>query len=247
MVSAAFKLPTTEGNDNFFPAGPYASFVGTIYEGIEQNENDCKFGLSLLEYNSFSFANREKMSFKTQVVYEAGPNSRFNKIASRLQVGKTIFISGFFDLNENELPYIEAKEIDLLDDFNINPSQARPTNVNLRSPFSRTHKFKSNKDISQSPTKIKQGNINDDVNDQLRNVIIKSEKDLIVPSTSSTFAIVDNQLTSEKPKKNNNKRKKELTDLSVQRLNKAVKNTKLKVKTRSQVQTEEEDADDVEV
>ena len=63
------------------------------------------------------------MNFKMQVVYEAGPNSRFNKIASRLQIGKIVFISGFFDLNENELPFIEAKEIDLLDDFNNNSSQ----------------------------------------------------------------------------------------------------------------------------
>jgi hypothetical protein len=240
LVSAAFKLPTLGNKDEFLPAGPYASFVGTIYEGVEQNENDCKFGVNLLEYNNFNFANREKMNFKTQVVYEAGPNSRFNKLASRLQVGKTIFIFGFFDLNENELPYIEAKEIDLLDDFNNNLSQTRPTNVNPRSPFSRAHKFKSNKDISQSPTKIKQGNVNDDNDNQLQNVIIKSEKDQVVASTSSTSTVMDDRPTSEKPKKSN-KRKKELTDLSIQRLNKA---TKLKVKTRSQAQIEEDDAEE---
>jgi len=124
-------LPTTENKDEFFPAGPYTSFVRTIYEGVEQNENDCKFGINLLEYNNFSFANREKMNFKMQVVYEAGPNSRFNRLASKLQIGKIIFVSGFFDLNENELPYIEAKEIDILDDFNNSSLQARPTSVNL--------------------------------------------------------------------------------------------------------------------
>jgi hypothetical protein len=227
LVSAAFKLPTSEKIE----AGPYASFVGTIYEGIEKNENDCKFGVNLLEYNGFNFANKEKMNFKIQVVYEAGPNSRFSKLASRLQIGKTVFISGFFDLNENELPFVEAKEIDLLDDFNNNSLQVRPTNVNLRSPFSRTHKFKGNKDIAQSSTK--QGNINDD--DQLHNVVVKSEGD-VVASTSSTSS----GLISEKAKKGN-KRKKDLADLPIQR-------TKLRVQTRSQAQTEDDDPEeDVEV
>jgi hypothetical protein len=245
LVSAAFKLPTTKNNEfELFPAGPYASFVGTIYEGIEQSENDCKFGVNLLEYNNFSFANKEKMNFKTQVVYEAGPNSRFNRLASRLQIGKTVFISGFFDLNENELPFIEAKEIDLLDDFNNNFSQSQPTNINLRSPFSRTNKFKSNKDIVQSSrnkSKFKETEIEDNNDDQLHNVIIKSEKDEVVTSTSS---IVDDQLISNKPKKNN-KRKKDLADLSIQRMNKSAKNTKVKVKTRSQKKMEEVDAEEI--
>src|SRR5271154_1782705 len=181
------------------------------------------------------------MNFKTQVVYEAGPNSRFNKLSSRLQVGKTVFISGFFDLNENELPFIEAKEIDLLDDFNNNSSQARPTSINPQSPFSRANKFKGNKDIAQSPTKIKQ-NISDNNNDRLQNIIIKSEKDLVVAPASSTSSVVNDQLISEKPKKGN--KRKDLADLSIQRLNKTMKNTKLKVKTRSQMQTEEGDAEE---
>jgi len=199
LVSAAFKLPNIKNIE----AGPYVSFVGTIYEGIEKNENDCKFGINLLEYNGFNFANKERMNFKIQVVYEAGPTSRFNKLASRLQIGKTVFISGFFDLNENELPFVEAKEIDLLNDFN-NSLEVQPTNNNLQSPFSRTHKFKGNKDIAQSSTKQ---NNNDDDDDQLCNVIIKKEKDA-VPSTSSTSSVIDNQLISEQPKKVNNKRKK---------------------------------------
>jgi hypothetical protein len=137
----------------------------------------------------------------------------------------------------NELPFIEAKEIDLLDDFNNNSLQARPTNVNLRSPFSRAHKFKV-----QTPTK--QGDINDDNGDQLRNVVIKSEKD-VATSTSSTTSVVDEQPISE-PKKGQ-KRKKDLADLSIQRLNKTAKNTKPKpkVKTRSQAQTEAEDPEEV--
>ena len=62
------------------------------------------------------------------------------------------------------------------------------------------------------------------------NDAIKSEKELVIDSTSTSET--NNQLTSEKSKKNNNKRKKKLADLSFQRLKKATKNTK--VKTRSQ-------------
>jgi len=52
-------------------------------------------------------------------------------------------------------------------------------------------------------------------------------------------------LISEKPKKNN-KRKKELGDLSVQRLNKAARNTKVKTRSQNQkddVTTEVEESD----
>ena len=229
MVSAAFKLPTIKNIE----AGPYVSFVGTIYEGIEKNENDCKFGINLLEYNGFNFANKERMTFKIQVVYEAGPTSRFNKLASRLQIGKIVFISGFFDLNENELPFVEAKEIDLLNDFN-NSLEIQPTNINLQSPFSRTNKFKGNRDTAESSNKQ---NNNDNDDDQLGNVIIKKEKDA-VPLTSSTSSVMDNQLISEQPKKANNKRKKDLVHLPIQR------RTKLKVQTRSQTQTEDDDPEE---
>ena len=84
-------------------------------------------------------------------------------------------------------------------------------------------------------------NIDNDNNDQLQNVTIKSEKDLL--AASSTSSVVDEQLISEKPKKGNKKRK-DLADLSIQRLNKTAKNTKVKVKTRSQKQIEEEDAEE---
>ncbi|EXX72076.1 hypothetical protein RirG_072700 [Rhizophagus irregularis DAOM 197198w] len=150
LVSAAFKLPQT-GNydDNLLPYGPYASFVGKIYEAVVQHENDCKFGVNLLEYNNFSFGNKERMDFKIQVVYEAGPNSRFKKIiAPKLNVEKLVYISGFFDLNENELPFVEAKKIDLLDDYSNNLSQNQ-SNINVHSTFSRANKFRSNKHIVQ--------------------------------------------------------------------------------------------------
>ena|SRR2546421_12807938 len=98
FISAAFKISIPKNHNDLHPSGLYGSFVGRIYEGIEQNDNDCKFDINLLEYNSFSFANKEKMNFKIQVVYEAEPDSRFKKLVPRLQIGKLIFISGFLIL-----------------------------------------------------------------------------------------------------------------------------------------------------
>ena len=46
------------------------------------------------------------MNFKIQVVYESGPDSHFRKLASRLEIEKLVFISGFFDLDKNQLPFI---------------------------------------------------------------------------------------------------------------------------------------------
>ncbi|CAB5128338.1 unnamed protein product [Rhizophagus irregularis] len=156
LVSAAFKLPQT-GNydDNLLPYGPYASFVGKIYEAVVQHENDCKFGVNLLEYNNFSFGNKERMDFKIQVVYEAGPNLRFKKIiAPKLNVEKLVYISGFFDLNENELPFVEAKKIDLLDDYSNNLSQNQ-SNINEM-------KASSNTEITNN-------------DEQMQDVVIKKE------------------------------------------------------------------------
>ncbi len=244
MVSAAFKIPHSETHENnLFSTGPYASFVGRIYEEVEEQENDCKFGVNLFEYNNFSFANKERMNFKIQVVYESGPDSRFRKLASRLEIGKLVFISGFFDLDENQLPFIEAKEIDLLDSSTNNLSQNQ-SNTSFKSPFSRTHKFRDSKNVVQSPVKkVKTSNskavkiIDDKVDEEMQNNnATKSKEELVIASTSTSEA--NNQLISEKPKKNNNKRKKELADLSIQRLEKAAKNTK--VKTRSQRQQEKE-------
>ena len=83
---------------------------------------------------NFSFANKERMDFKIEVVYEA--DLRFKRLASKLMIGKLVFISGFFDLKENELPFIEAKEIDLLDDSSGSSSQNQ-SSINSQSPFSR--------------------------------------------------------------------------------------------------------------
>ena len=41
------------------------------------------------------------MNFKIQVIYESGPDSRFKKLAPRLEVEKLVFISGLFDLDDN--------------------------------------------------------------------------------------------------------------------------------------------------
>ena len=126
--------------------------VGRIDEAIEQKGNDCKFSISLSEYNNFSFANKERMDFKIEVVYEA--EIRFKRLATKLIIGKLVFVSGFFDLRENELPFIEAKEIDLLDEFSGSSSQNQ-SNINSQSPFSRANKFRSNK---TSDKKVKKKN-----------------------------------------------------------------------------------------
>ena len=62
-----------------------------------------------IEYNNFNFGNKEKMTFKMQVVYDAGPNSRFRRLAPKLEIGKLVFITGFLDLNDNDLPFIDGK------------------------------------------------------------------------------------------------------------------------------------------
>ena len=228
MVSAAFKVPVVENykNDSFLSV-PYASFVGRVSEAVVQNENDCKFGANLLEYNNFNFGNRERMNFNIQVVYEAGPDSRFRKLASRLTIGKFVFISGFFDLNENEPPFIEAKEIDLIDDISNNSLLSNQSNASYQSPFSRAYKFKNSKNIIQSPIKKDKaldGNEVKIVNDNNHN----PENELVTASTSTSKA--NNLLTPQKTNRNP-KRKKESEE---QHSNKANKRTN--VKTRSQKQ-----------
>ena len=238
LISAVFKIENH--NYDLYLTGPYASFVGRIYEGVEQNENDCKFGVNLLKYNNFGFANKEKINFKIQVVYEAGPDSHFKKLAPKLQIRKLLFISGFFNLNENESPFIKAKEIDILDEFSDNSSQIQ-SNINLQSPFSYAHKFRNNKNTIQSSAKTvkmpysKEIEIIDD--DNINEQMDKNEEELVIASTSTTE--VKYLSISKKPvKRNSNKRKMELADLSIQRLEKATKNTK--VKTRSQRQNEKD-------
>ena len=195
----------------------------------------------MLEYNNFNFGNKEKINFKIQVVYEAGPNSRFKKLAPRLQIGKLIFISGFFDLDDNEFPFIEAKEMDLLDDFGNNLSQNKST-TNFQSPLSLAYKFKNNRNKVQSSAKKTNASsskiteiIDDKINEQVQDDNTSKNEETTI---SSTF------IPNEKQKKSN-KRKKELADLSIQRLERATKNPK--VKTRLQKQKEEElDEDNIE-
>jgi hypothetical protein len=180
----------------------------------------------LLEYNNFNFGNKEKINFKIQVVYEAGPNSRFKKLAPRLQIGKLIFISGFFDLDDNEFPFIEAKEMDLLDDFGNNLSQNKST-TNFQSPLSLAYKFKNNRNKVQSSAKKTNASsskiteiIDDKINKQVQDDNTSKNEETTISSTSTP---------NEKQKKSN-KRKKELADLSIQRLERATKNPKVKTR-----------------
>ncbi|GBC08903.1 hypothetical protein RclHR1_08480006 [Rhizophagus clarus] len=193
LVSAAFQLQHSENKDNLLPTSPYASFVGKIYETVEQSDNDCKFGITLSEYNNFSFGNKAKTDFKIQVVYEAGPDSRFKKLAPKLSIGRLVYISGFFDLNGNEFPFIEAKEIDLLDDYSNNSNKIEQ----ILLPNTRTS------------SNIK---ITDD-DEQTKNVNTENEDEVVITSTSASGA---NDKATKKTKKSN--KRKELADLSIQRL-----------------------------
>ena len=59
LVSAVFQIPPPQSYErDSFLTRPYASFIGKINEAIEQKDNDCKFGVSLMEYNNFDFANK---------------------------------------------------------------------------------------------------------------------------------------------------------------------------------------------
>ena len=152
-----------------------------------------------------------------------------------MQIEKLIFISDFFDLNDNEFPFIEAKEMDLLDDFSNNLSQNQST-TNFQYPLSLAYKFKNNrnkvqssaKKINASSSKITEI-INDKIDEQVQDDNTSKNEETTISSTSTP---------NEKPKKKSNKRKNELADLSIQRLEKATKNPK--VKTRLQKQKEEE-------
>jgi len=233
LVSSAFQIlsPQSYEKDSFL-TGPYASFVGKIYETVEQKDNDCKFGINLLEYNNFDFGNKERMEFKIQAVYETGP--RFKNLAQRLSIGKFVFISGLFDLNENETPFILAKEIDLLDDSSINTS-TNQTNINPQSPFSRTNKFKNNKPTIQNLPSTSTENTKN--NKESRIINIKKEDESTTTSGTLTSDINSKQI-SEKQKKGT-KRKKEIDYQSTQQLKNIPK--KSKIRTRSQKKESDED------
>ncbi|GBB86648.1 hypothetical protein RclHR1_13010004 [Rhizophagus clarus] len=156
MISTVFRIETTESH--MLPAAPYIPFSGRIYSKPEQIDDDCLFGVELLEYNNSSFANKEKMNFKIQVVFEAEPDSRFKKLAPRLETERLVFITGILDLEDVKIPFIEAKEIDLLDDFGSSQS------INFKMPFSRTQNFKNNLLIKKE--KISENEIADYKNDE---------------------------------------------------------------------------------
>src|SRR4051794_39926144 len=136
MVSTAFKLE----NYKITLTGPYISFVGKIYSKPKQDDNDCIVGITVNEYNNFNFTNKGRIYFKIQVVYDAGSDSRFKKLAPKLEIGKMIFITGLLDLSDDDLPFVEAKEIDLLEDSAAVVNDH--SNKNSQSLFLRTQKFK---------------------------------------------------------------------------------------------------------
>ena len=246
MISGAFKIDISKDvdiNEIKLPlTGPNISFVGRISSKAEQIDDDCRFSIDLLEYNNFNFGNKEKMIFKIQVVFEAGPNSRFRKLATRLDIGKLIFITGFLDLDDNEI-FVEAKEIDLLDD-----SISNQLNINSKSPFSRTNKFKNNgiKKEKDSDNIIEV--INDQIHEKTQNNYINiSDNDIkqiekprkYGRKRKSPTTLVQNQKKTKDSditdkdedyeiisKKNSGKKKDELMDLSIHRLNNFINDRK---------------------
>lgn len=145
MLSAAFKIEILDDINIKLPLiEPSISFVGKVSSRSELIDDDCRLAVDLLEYNNFNFANKEKMTFKIQVVFDAGSASRFKKLPTILDIGKLIFVTGFIDLDDNQI-FVEAKEIDILDD-SIN---SIGNHTNSRPPFSRTNKFKNNNNIKK--------------------------------------------------------------------------------------------------
>ena len=179
---------------------PYITFIGKIYSRPKQDDNDCIFGIDITEYNNFNFTNKGRITFKIQTIYEAGPDSHFRKLTTKLEIGKLIFIAGLLDLSDDDLPFVDAKEIDLLEDSTNNLP-----NTSSQSLFSCTQKFKTNKII---PIKIEKS---------LDNTVTQDQED-------SDDQPIDDEIehkSETNSAKRDSKRKNELADLSIQCLKKA--------------------------
>ena len=211
MISAAYKIESI-GAQNVPPAGPHFSFTRRVYKKAQEQENDCLFGVELTEYNNFSFGNKEKMNFKIEIIYESGPNSRFRKLSSKLEIGKLVFITGFLDLDDNELPCVVAKEIDLLDEFT-----SSDRNIIFQSPLSCTNKFRKNKNVIIKKERVSEDNETEVINNNDSGIIeMEDEKKDEIKEES--------EVNNEKTNKNSKGKKRELMDLSTQRLKKGRSN-----------------------
>jgi hypothetical protein len=227
---------------------------------LEQIDDDCLFGIDLLEYNNFSFQDKGKMNFKIQIVFEAGADSRFRKLPLKLEVGKLVFITGVLDLEDVELPFVDAKEIDLLDDFVDNQL------TNFQAPFSRTQKFK-NKNYTIKKEKISDDEIDfDKIDEQVSNDDMKNinngndnneEEDLKEVNNNDIYekSYVNNKSGEESEvitiKNHGTKREKELMDMPLKRSKMTkndigqkdddlIGNDKKRISTRSQKQKKKE-------
>src|ERR1051325_3577080 len=78
-----------------------------LLEGYSQLLNKRTMIVNFLEYNNFNFADKGKITIKIQVVYESGPSW---KISFYFRISLIIIIM-------NHALFVEAKEIDILDDF----------------------------------------------------------------------------------------------------------------------------------
>jgi hypothetical protein len=84
MISTAFKIEIT-GN-HLLPTIPQISFAGKICSKPEEVDDDCLFGVDLLEYNNFSFEIKGKINFKIQIVFEARSDSRSENLPQELKL-----------------------------------------------------------------------------------------------------------------------------------------------------------------
>ncbi len=85
----AFKIEIT-GNHMLLTIS-HISFVGKIYNKLEEINDDCLFGVDLLKYNNFSIENKGKMDFKIQIVFEAGLIHASENLHQRLEIGRLVF------------------------------------------------------------------------------------------------------------------------------------------------------------
>jgi len=207
MVSTAFKLesykiPLTG------PYCPYISFVGKIYSKPRQDDNDCIVEINVNEYNNFNFTDKGRIYFKVQVVYDAGSDSRFKKLTPKLEVRKMIFITGLLDLSNDDLPFIEAKEIDLLEDSAAVADDR--LNTNSQSLFLRIQKFKiKNTFIKKEKSS---DNTNEKANQYTKNSDDEDEEEILEHDKKIQTSKRVKNLDKGKNTVKNDKRKKELED-----------------------------------
>ena len=142
-----------------------------------------------------------------------------------MEVGKTIFITGLLDLSNDDLPFVEAKEIDLLEDSAAVADDR--LNTNSQSLFLRTQKFKvKNTFIKKEKSS---DNTDEKANQYTKNSDDEDEEEILEHEVSSMKH--NKKIQTSKKVKNldkgkntvkNDKRKKESEDSQPLKKNKVI-------------------------